>query len=86
MIEVKTQKQYEALKERVDELLLLVNGKTHKNDKNMIELDFLVSLIDDYEEKHFHIEMPQSLLSESELSDGINFLNLKTNNSEYSVI
>lgn len=47
---IETKKEYNAITNRIEELLLLVDNNTPKNDKNFIELDLLSDLVADYEE------------------------------------
>jgi len=47
--------EYEAIMERVDELVEIVDDNTPLTDKNCIELDFLVELIVSYEKEHYPI-------------------------------
>lgn len=58
MTKIKTEKQYKAACERVEELLKVVNNNTSSDDKNFIELDLISNLVADYEEEHFPIEPP----------------------------
>ena len=57
MRKIKTEKEYKAIVERIEELLLLVDNDTPTDDKNFVELDLLSDLVADYEE----VEMPVSL-------------------------
>jgi len=50
--------EYNAIMERIEELLGLVNGDTPKDDKNFIELNVLSELAASYEDVHFKIEPP----------------------------
>ncbi len=58
MAAIKNHQQYEKAMERIEELLLIVNNETFKNDKNFVELELLSDLVADYEELHFPIESP----------------------------
>lgn len=49
---------YEAAMERIEELLPLVDDNTPMNDKNLIELDLLSGLVEEYEEEHYPIGTP----------------------------
>ncbi len=53
-----TNKEYEALSMRIEELLKIVGNETPSTDKNFIELDVISNLVADYEEEHFPIEKP----------------------------
>ena len=50
MVQIKTEKQYEAACERINELLKVVGNDTPADDKNMLELDLISDLVADYEE------------------------------------
>jgi HTH-type transcriptional regulator/antitoxin HigA len=49
--QIKTEKQYEAACDRINELLKLVGNDTPADDKNMLELDLISDLVADYEEE-----------------------------------
>lgn len=58
MTRIKTEEQYRSILKRVDELLDLVEETTPLSDPNMIELDILSDLVEEYEDKHYPIETP----------------------------
>ncbi len=58
MRKISTKKEYEALKNRMEELLKLVGNETPITDKYFIELDVISDLIADYEEEHYPIAKP----------------------------
>lgn len=58
MTHIKSQIEYNAAMERVEELLLIVNEDTPQSDKNSIELVLLSNLIADYDEVHYPISQP----------------------------
>ena len=58
MKKIKTEKEYEAIMSRIDELVEFVNEDTPKNSKEFVELDFLTDLIVSYEKEHYKIEKP----------------------------
>lgn len=58
MAEIKDERQYEAICERIDELLKVVNGSTPSDDKDMVELDMLSDLAADYEETNYPVQAP----------------------------
>lgn len=58
MKKIKTEKEYEAIISRVDELMAVVDDSTPTTDKNMIELDFLTDLVIAYEKEHFPVTIP----------------------------
>lgn len=58
MAELKTEDQYDVLLERIEELLPLVSNKTPASDRNLIELDIISDLVEEYEEKHYPVYVP----------------------------
>jgi len=58
MVQIKSEKQYKAACERINELLKKVSNDTPADDKNMLELDLISDLMADYEEKHYPIAAP----------------------------
>ena len=58
MAQIKTEKQYEAACNRINELLKIVGNDTPADDKNMLELDLISDLVADYEEEHYPIAAP----------------------------
>ena len=61
MVKIKSEKQYKAACERINELLKIVSNDTPADDKNMLELDLISDLVADYEEEHYPIAAPHSL-------------------------
>jgi HTH-type transcriptional regulator/antitoxin HigA len=55
---IKTQKEYKAVCNRIEELLKVVDNDTTANDKNFIELDLLSDLVADYEEINEPVQTP----------------------------
>jgi HTH-type transcriptional regulator/antitoxin HigA len=55
---IQTKKEYIALSNRIDDLLVLVDNNTASDDKNFIELDLLADLVADYEEANEPIKAP----------------------------
>ena len=49
---------YKATMERIEELLPLVDDDTLLTDKNLIELDLLSGLVEEYEDDHYPIQAP----------------------------
>ena len=47
MVQIKSEKQYMAACERINELLKVVNNDTPADDKNMLELDLISDLVAD---------------------------------------
>jgi HTH-type transcriptional regulator / antitoxin HigA len=58
MTELKNEAQYEAMIERIEELLKVVNNDTPVTDRNFIELDVISNLVEEYEEKYYPVPMP----------------------------
>ena len=58
MTQIKTEKQYKAVCDRINELLKVVGNDTPADDKNMLELDLISDLVADYEEEHYPIAAP----------------------------
>lgn len=50
--------EYEAIMQRINELVEIVNDDTPKTDKNYIELDILTDLVVAYEKAHYPIGKP----------------------------
>ena len=55
---IKTKKEYQAICERIEELLNLVDNDTPASDKNFIELNLLSDLVADYEEANEPVQLP----------------------------
>jgi len=55
---IKNEQQYNAICERVEELLKIVGNDTPTHDKNFIELDLLSDLVADYSEINFSLGEP----------------------------
>jgi HTH-type transcriptional regulator/antitoxin HigA len=58
MVQIKSEKQYRAACERINELLKIVSNDTPADDKNMLVLDLISDLVADYEEEHYPITAP----------------------------
>jgi HTH-type transcriptional regulator / antitoxin HigA len=58
MADIKDERQYDVLIERIEELLPLVSNETPADDRNLVELDIISDLVEEYEEKHYPIEIP----------------------------
>ena len=58
MAQIKTEKQYKAACNRINELLKIVGNDTPADDKNMLELDLISDLVADYEEEHYPVAAP----------------------------
>lgn len=53
-----TKEQYEFALARIEELLPLVDDDTPLTDRNLIELDLLSGLVEEYEDEHYPIKSP----------------------------
>ena len=58
MAEIKTEEQYEVLLQRIEELLPLISNETPASDRNLIELDIISDLVEEYEDIHYPVEIP----------------------------
>lgn len=58
MAKIKDEQSYNATMERIEELLPLVDDSTPLNDKNLVELDLLSALVEEYEEEYYPIKSP----------------------------
>lgn len=58
MAKIQNETAYKAAMERIEELLPLVDDDTSLTDKNLIELDLLSGLVEEYEDEHYPIKAP----------------------------
>ncbi len=58
MTTIKTEIEYKASMERIEELLLIIDNNTPAHDKNLIELTLLSNLVADYEDVRYFISKP----------------------------
>lgn len=58
MTKIKTEKEYNVVMERIEELLDVVNNETSIDNKDSIELELLSSLVEEYEDEHYPIGTP----------------------------
>ena len=58
MTKIQNETAYKATMERIEELLPLVDDNTPLSDKNLIELDLLSGLVEEYEDEHYPIKSP----------------------------
>lgn len=58
MAKIQNEIAYKAAMERIEELLPLVDDDTPLTDKNLIELDLLSGLVEEYEDEHYPIKAP----------------------------
>lgn len=56
MVNIQNEMAYKAAMERIEELLPLVDDDTPMTDKNLIELDLLSELVEEYEDEHCPIK------------------------------
>lgn len=50
---INNETEYNAIMQRIDELIKLTDDNTPKTDRNLIELDILTGLAEEYEDIHF---------------------------------
>ena len=55
MAAIKNETEYNAIMQRIEELIVLTDDNTPKQDKSLIELDILSELVEEYEDIHFPI-------------------------------
>lgn len=65
MAQIKDERLYKAMLERIDELFFETDENTPENDPRLQELDLLSALVEEYEKEHFPIAPPS-------LSDTLN--------------
>jgi hypothetical protein len=53
MATIKNETEYNAIMQRIEELIKLTDDDTPKTDKNLIELDMLSGLVEEYENTLF---------------------------------
>ena len=58
MAKIKNEQEYNAVMERIEVLLGVVNGKTPVDYKESIELELLSGLVEEYEEEYYSIATP----------------------------
>ena len=58
MAKIENETAYKATMARIEELLPLVDDSTPMDNKNLIELDLLSALIEEYEDVHYPIGKP----------------------------
>ena len=52
---IKNEIEYNSIMQRIEELNLLTDDNTPITDKNLIELDMLIGIVEEYEDIHFPI-------------------------------
>ena len=55
---IQNETAYKAAMERIEELLPLVDDDTPLSDKNLIELDLLSALVEEYKDEYYPIKTP----------------------------
>lgn len=80
MAKITDKAMYDATMARIEELLPLVNEDTPQTDKDLVELDLLSALADEYEEEHYPIKTPSlaSVIKLRMYEMGLNQANLST--------
>ena len=58
MAKIQNETAYKAAMERIEELLPMVDDNTPLTDRNLIELDLLSGLVEEYEDEHYPIKTP----------------------------
>lgn len=58
MAKIQDETAYKATMARIEELIPLVDDDTPLTDKNLIELDLLTGLVEEYEDGHYPIGTP----------------------------
>lgn len=58
MAQIKSEKEYRKLMQRIDELIEVVDDDTPKDDINYIELNLISDLVEEYEDIHYPIGKP----------------------------
>jgi HTH-type transcriptional regulator/antitoxin HigA len=58
MAEINSEREYNVIIERIEELLPHVSNETPADDRYLVELDIISNLVEEYEDKYYPIEMP----------------------------
>lgn len=58
MAKIKSEKQYQVVLKRIEELMDIVKEDTPSEDSDYIELDLLADLAEEYEMEHFPVDQP----------------------------
>ena len=58
MAQIKSEVAYRAALKRIDELLPLTSDDVPEDDPNMLELDMLSDMVEEYEDLHFSFSKP----------------------------
>ena len=59
MAQIKSEAAYRAALKRIDELLPLTGDDVPEDDPNMLELDMLSDMVEEYEDIHYPIGRPE---------------------------
>ena len=58
MAEINSEREYNVLIERIEELLPKVSNETPADDRYLVELDIISNLVEEYEEKYYPVRIP----------------------------
>lgn len=58
MAQIKSENEYKAIMQRIDELFFSTDENTAKDDPRLVELDVLSALVEEYEKERYPIETP----------------------------
>lgn len=58
MAQIKNEQTYRAVLKRIDELLPLTDDDVSRDDPNVLELDMLSDMVEEYEDVHYPIGKP----------------------------
>lgn len=58
MAKIENEVEHDAICQRIEELLPLVDDNTPLTDRNLIELNLLSGLVEEYEDEHYPIKTP----------------------------
>jgi len=58
MAQIKSERQYDAIMGRINELFFVTDENTPAADPRLLELDMLSALVEEYEKEHYPIKAP----------------------------
>lgn len=58
MTKIKTEKEYRSVLKRIDELIPLTGDDVPLDDPNMIEMNMLCDMVEEYEDIHYPMDKP----------------------------
>lgn len=58
MAKIENEVEHDAICQRIEELFQLVDDNTPLTDRNLIDLDLLSGLVEEYEDEHYPIKTP----------------------------